>query len=221
MTRRCFFCKHPFLFSRVLSLDIVYCYRLSSVVCLSVCSCITSTLDKHHNTCQTVYPQFPHSVADTGWGRLAQRIRVLPRTRTRFGERGFSYCGPAAWNTYPPNLHDITDTGTFRKRLKSELYDRAYHWLLLALLDVSYSGTLQISYWLIDWLWCWCVCTRRMRSWTRRSRSGHATLTTSRRKSTASSTSRSLTTGRTTSPSRYFDTHGHSMSYDRASTNPA
>jgi len=29
------------------------------------CSCITSTLDKHHSTCQTVYPQFPHSVADT------------------------------------------------------------------------------------------------------------------------------------------------------------
>jgi len=86
--------------------------------------------------------------------------------------------------------------------------------------DVSYSGALQISRWLIDWLSCWCVCTHRMRSWTRRSRSGHATLTTSRRKSTASSTSRSRTTGRTTSPSRYFDTHGHSMSYDRAFTNP-
>ena len=39
-----------------------------------VCSCITSTLDKHHSTCQTVYPQFLHSVADTGLGRLAQRI---------------------------------------------------------------------------------------------------------------------------------------------------
>jgi len=39
-----------------------------------VCSCITSTLDKHHSTCQTVYSQFLHSVADTGWGRLAQRI---------------------------------------------------------------------------------------------------------------------------------------------------
>jgi len=35
-TQRCFFCKHPFLFSHVLSLDIAYCYRLSSVVCLSV-----------------------------------------------------------------------------------------------------------------------------------------------------------------------------------------
>jgi len=52
---------------------------------------------------------------------------VLPRTRTRFGEQGFSYRGPAAWNTLPSDLHDITDTGTFRKRLKSVLYDRAYH----------------------------------------------------------------------------------------------
>ena len=39
-----------------------------------VCSCITSTLDKHHNTCQTVYPQFLHSAADTSSGRLAQWI---------------------------------------------------------------------------------------------------------------------------------------------------
>ena len=77
---------------------------------------------------------------------------VLPRTRTRFGERGFSYCRPAAWNTLPSDLHHITDTSTFRKRLKSVLYDRAYHWLLLALLDVSYSGAVQISRCLIDWL---------------------------------------------------------------------
>ena len=31
---------------------------------------ITST---HHNTCQTVYPQFLQPVTDTGWGRLAQQ----------------------------------------------------------------------------------------------------------------------------------------------------
>ena len=31
---------------------------------------------------------------------------VLPRTRTRFRERGFSYCGPAAWNTsFRPPQH--------------------------------------------------------------------------------------------------------------------
>ena len=41
---------------------------------------------------------------------------------------------------------DITYTSAFRK----QLFDRAYHWLLLALLDVSYSGTQQIQCWLID-----------------------------------------------------------------------
>jgi len=40
---------------------------------------------------------------------------VLPRTRTKFGERGFFYSGPAAWNTLPSDLHDITDKSTFRK----------------------------------------------------------------------------------------------------------
>jgi len=76
---------------------------------------------------------------------------VLLRTRTKFGERGF-YSGPATWNSLPSDLHDITDTSTFRKRLKNVRFDRAYNWLLLALLDESYSGALQISRWLIDWL---------------------------------------------------------------------
>jgi len=31
-------------------------------------------LDGHHNTYQIVYPQFQHSVADTGLGPLDQRI---------------------------------------------------------------------------------------------------------------------------------------------------
>jgi len=53
---------------------------------------------------------------------------ILPRTRTRFGERGFFYSGPAAWNTLPSDLHDITDTSTFRKRLKNVLFDRAFNW---------------------------------------------------------------------------------------------
>ena len=84
---------------------------------------------------------------------------VLPRTRTKFGERGFC-SGPAAWNTLPSDLHDITDTSTFRKRLKNVLFDHAYNWLLLALQDESYSSALQISRWLIDWLinWLSLVC---------------------------------------------------------------
>ena len=52
---------------------------------------------------------------------------ILPRTRTRFGERGFFYSGLAAWNTLPSDLHDITDTSTFRKRLKNVLFDCAFN----------------------------------------------------------------------------------------------
>jgi len=52
---------------------------------------------------------------------------VLPRTRTRFGECGFFYSGPATWNTLPSDLHYITDTSAFRKRLKNVLFDRAYY----------------------------------------------------------------------------------------------
>jgi len=35
---------------------------------------------------------------------------VLPRTRTKFGKRGFCYSGPAAWNSLPFDLHDLTNT---------------------------------------------------------------------------------------------------------------
>jgi len=77
-------------------------------------------------------------------------VYVLPRTRTKFGERGFLYSSPATWYTLPFDLHDIIDASTFRKQLKSVLFDHAYHWLLSALLDVLYSGTLQILHWLVD-----------------------------------------------------------------------
>ena len=44
---------------------------------------------------------------------------ILPRTRTKFGERGFHYSGPAAWSTLLSDLHDITDTNVFKKWLKT------------------------------------------------------------------------------------------------------
>ena len=76
---------------------------------------------------------------------------VLPRTRTRFGERGFFYCGPAAWNTLLTSTTLLTPVHS--ENGSSILFDRTYHWLLLALPDVPYSGPPEISHhWLIDWL---------------------------------------------------------------------
>ena len=51
---------------------------------------------------------------------------VKPFTRTKFGDRGFRSAGPAAWNSLPDELHRITDTNLFKRRLKTVLFSRAY-----------------------------------------------------------------------------------------------
>jgi len=43
-------------------------------------------------------------------------------------------------------------------------FDRSYHWLLLALLDVSYSGALQILCWLIEKRWLRAFTTLMLES---------------------------------------------------------
>ena len=44
-----------------------------------------------------------------------------PRCRTKFGERG-----PTAWNSLPHHLHHISDTGLFKRRLKTEVFRKTY-----------------------------------------------------------------------------------------------
>ena len=62
----------------------------------------------------------------------------------------YSNSGPAAWNTLPSDLRDITDTSTFRKRLKNVLFDRAFNWFCWR----SCTCRIAAPYkrWLIDWL---------------------------------------------------------------------
>ena len=84
------------------------------------------------------------------WTRVFQWERSHRKSAnwTAVGELDVSVAqAPADWNTLPSDLHDTADTGTFGKRLKSVglLFDRAYRWLLSALLDVSCSDALQIS----------------------------------------------------------------------------
>jgi len=99
--------------------------QLSRESCTSFVYSCTFTSDRLHNIWPTACSLFPQPVADTCWGRL-----TLPWTRTKFGERGVCYSGPAAWNGLPSELHDISDTNTFTNQLKSILFDRAYQWLL-------------------------------------------------------------------------------------------
>jgi len=42
-----------------------------------------------------------------------------PRMRLKFGERSFSCAGPRAWNGLPSLLQELTDTKTFKRKLKN------------------------------------------------------------------------------------------------------
>ena len=59
--------------------------------------------------------------------RSAQRGHFdIPRSRTAFGSRLFSTAAPLAWNELPADIHDITTTVTFKRRLKTFLFNAAY-----------------------------------------------------------------------------------------------
>ena len=49
-----------------------------------------------------------------------------PKTRTKFGERAFSFSGPAAWNSLPDYLQSTTNTNSFKRLLKTHLFAAAY-----------------------------------------------------------------------------------------------
>ena len=50
----------------------------------------------------------------------------VPLTKLKFGERSFSFAGPVAWNSLTPALHNLSNTHTFKKQLKTYLFNKAY-----------------------------------------------------------------------------------------------
>ena len=50
----------------------------------------------------------------------------VPRTRTKFRERAFSYAGPSTWNTLPRHIRQTVDSASFRKPLKTHYFTSAF-----------------------------------------------------------------------------------------------
>jgi len=48
---------------------------------------------------------------------------VKPRLRTVFGERAFSFAGPKSWNDLPSLPHTVTSTDSFKRQLKTYLFN--------------------------------------------------------------------------------------------------
>ena len=67
------------------------------------------------------------SVSSRGGLWFASNSRYeQPWMRLKFGQCCFSYAAPAAWNTPPPSLQQLTNTDSFKRQLKTVLFERAF-----------------------------------------------------------------------------------------------
>ena len=51
---------------------------------------------------------------------------IIPRTKTKFGERSFAVAGPKSWNFLPDHVKAASSIGTFKSRLKTFLFGLSY-----------------------------------------------------------------------------------------------
>ena len=93
-----------------------------------LCLCIFTTIGRHP-TWSTVSPPQPGTASLSYRGRLrsasSQRYEQ-PRTRLKFCKRCFEFAGPAAWNSLPSSVQELTDTTAFKHQHKSILFQRCY-----------------------------------------------------------------------------------------------
>ena len=61
-----------------------------------------------------------------GRSPLRASVCVVPRTRRRMGDRAFSVAAPRAWNRLPTELKLLRSTDSFRRDLKTFLFDSVY-----------------------------------------------------------------------------------------------
>ena len=106
----------------------------------------------------------------------------VPRIRTNICARAFSSCSPSLWNNLPLSVRSATSVATFRRRLKTYLFDLAFppvdtgvpngllrlrndfndfefeHWSGCCPTEPGYAGDIgAIEIWLIDWLIDWLL----------------------------------------------------------------
>ena len=91
-----------------------------------VCSCTLFILDAVQRTeLVTATSELP---SRRSLRSASSQQYEVPRTKLKFGERSFSFAGPAAWNALTPELHNLSNTHTFKKQLKTYLFNKAYSW---------------------------------------------------------------------------------------------
>ena len=64
---------------------------------------------------------------------VSQRLRsassqdfIVPRTRTKFGDRAFSVVGPTVWNSLPESVRSAETLASFKRKLKTYLFNISF-----------------------------------------------------------------------------------------------
>ena len=63
----------------------------------------------------------------TGLRSAASSTVAVPRTRSSLGDRSFAAAGARAWNKLPPPLRRVSSAATFKRQLKTFLFDHAFN----------------------------------------------------------------------------------------------
>ena len=80
----------------------------------------------HTGRCPSYFSETIQLVADHASRkglRSASNQDIQTRLRTVFGERFFSFSGPKAWNALSDRFHSIESTDSFKKQLKTPLFN--------------------------------------------------------------------------------------------------
>jgi hypothetical protein len=68
-----------------------------------------------------------NSVRRPGLRSASSSNFVIPRLRTNFGQRAFSFAGPHAWNSLPEYLRSAPNINSFRRQLETYLFNTAFN----------------------------------------------------------------------------------------------
>jgi len=127
------------------------CYD-NNIAGSSRCDHVTSLLSDHHwlpvkqrveyKLCMMVYcclyGDAPSYLADLITPSAAATVRpglrsaasstvAVPWTTSLLGDRSFAAAGPRAWNKLPPLLRHVYSAATFKRQLKTFLYNHAFN----------------------------------------------------------------------------------------------
>ena len=82
-------------------------------------------------TLSTSQPAYLRDMLSLNTSRRSQRLNKgdllsVPRVESKAGARAFSSCAPVLWNSLPLSLRSAPSVSTFKKQLKTYLFDLSY-----------------------------------------------------------------------------------------------